>query len=161
MAKLSDIQRLLLTTAAARDSGSLLPAPDEVAELGTRVRRTITSLIKLALVAEADAGVDGLVWREEDGKRFGVVITDAGRTAVGVERAPPPPPVVAEPGTKIDTLLAMLRRTQGATLVEMSAATGWLPHTTRAALTRLRQKGHGMEKSKRDDATCYRIAAAA
>jgi hypothetical protein len=41
------------------------------------------------------------------------------------------------------------------------AATGWLPHTTRAALTGLRKKGHVIEKTKRDDATCYRIEAVA
>jgi hypothetical protein len=42
----------------------------------------------------------------------------------------------------------------------MVEATGWLPHTTRAALTGLRKKGHVLEKSKRDDATCYRIVEA-
>jgi len=40
---------------------------------------------------------------------------------------------------------------------ELVTATGWLPHTTRAALTGLRKKGHVVEKTKRDDATCYRI----
>ena len=36
-----------------------------------------------------------------------------------------------------------------------------LPHTTRAALTGLRKKGHAVDKFKRDDVTCYRIAAVA
>ncbi len=43
----------------------------------------------------------------------------------------------------------------------MIEATNWLPHTTRAALTGLRKKGHEIERSKRDDTTCYRIVAKA
>jgi len=46
----------------------------------------------------------------------------------------------------------------GATLDDMVAATGWLPHTTRAALTGLRKKGHELAKSKNADGqTVYRI----
>jgi uncharacterized protein (DUF1684 family) len=33
-------------------------------------------------------------------------------------------------------------RPAGATLAELSAATGWQSHTTRAAVTRLRRQGH-------------------
>jgi hypothetical protein len=62
--------------------------------------------------------------------------------------------------SKIAQVLALLRRAEGATLSEMVEATGWLPHTTRAALTGLRKKGHNLEKSKRGDATCYRIVVA-
>ena len=65
-------------------------------------------------------------------------------------------PAPAAP-SKISTVLDMLRREQGATLAELVEATGWLPHTTRAALTGMRKKGHAIEKSKRDDATCYCI----
>ena len=43
----------------------------------------------------------------------------------------------------------------------MVEATGWLPHTTRAALTGLRKKGHAIAKGSRENATCYRIAAEA
>ncbi len=59
---------------------------------------------------------------------------------------------------KTNLILDLLRRDEGATLTEMVEATGWLPHTTRAALTGLRKKGHVLDKSKRDEATCYRIA---
>ncbi|RVQ64983.1 DUF3489 domain-containing protein [Croceicoccus ponticola] len=61
------------------------------------------------------------------------------------------------PTSKIDMVIALLRCEDGATLAEMIAATGWLPHTTRAVLTGLRKKGHVIEKSKRDDVTCWRI----
>jgi hypothetical protein len=59
--------------------------------------------------------------------------------------------------SKISVVLGLLRREQGATLAELVEATGWLPHTTRAALTGLRKKGHVIDKSKREDVTCYRI----
>jgi hypothetical protein len=36
-------------------------------------------------------------------------------------------------------------------------ATGWLPHTIRAAITGLRKKGHSIQRIKRDGMTCYRI----
>lgn len=72
------------------------------------------------------------------------------------ETAPPSP----RAPSKISLVLDLLRREEGATLAEMVEATGWLPHTTRAALTGLKKKGHTIDKSKRGDVTCYRIAAA-
>ena len=67
----------------------------------------------------------------------------------------------AQRTTKIGRVIELLRRPGGATLAEMTGATGWQPHTTRAALTGLRKKGHTIEKSKRDGVTCYRIAESA
>lgn len=61
-------------------------------------------------------------------------------------------------GSKTTAVIALLERESGATLAELIAATGWLPHTTRAALTGLRKKGHVIERSKRGEETCYRIA---
>lgn len=63
--------------------------------------------------------------------------------------------------SKSATVVALLERDEGATRAELITATGWLPHTTRAALTGLRKKGHAIERSKRGDATCYRILKAA
>ena len=72
------------------------------------------------------------------------------------------PQAVATPAatSKIAAVIALLEREQGATLAEMVEATSWLPHTTRAALTGLKKKGHEVTKNKRDEATCYRIAKA-
>lgn len=58
-------------------------------------------------------------------------------------------------------MIALLEREQGATLAEMVEATGWPPHTKRAALTGLKKKGHTIAKDKRDDVTFYHIAKAA
>jgi hypothetical protein len=63
--------------------------------------------------------------------------------------------------TKIDKVIGLLTREHGATLGEMVKATGWLPHTTRAALTGLKKNGHTIARDKRDDVTCYRITASA
>ena len=59
--------------------------------------------------------------------------------------------------TKIGKVIALLERDGGATLDEIVQVTGWLPHTTRAALTGLKKKGHFIERSKRSEASCYRI----
>ena len=50
--------------------------------------------------------------------------------------------------SKLALLVGLLSSDRGATIEELVAATGWLPHTTRAALTRLRQRGFGFERFK-------------
>src|ERR1700691_5352775 len=47
-------------------------------------------------------------------------------------------------GTKLTRVLELLQRDCGATLEELIAATDWLPHTTRAALTGLRKRGYAV-----------------
>lgn len=68
--------------------------------------------------------------------------------------------VVVKPDSKIARVITLLQRPEGTTLAELIEATGWLPHTTRAALTGLRKKGHEIVRDKRDDVTCYRIGGA-
>jgi len=58
---------------------------------------------------------------------------------------------------KTQQLLALLSRSQGATIGEITAAIGLLPHSARAALTGLRKKGHALIKNTRDGVTCYSI----
>lgn len=60
---------------------------------------------------------------------------------------------------KTDLILGMLRREEGATLDQMVNATGWLPHTTRAALTVLKKKGHVITSEKLKGLRIYRGAA--
>lgn len=66
----------------------------------------------------------------------------------------------AKPQTKSAIVIGLLRRPAGASLAELIEVTGWQPHTTRAALTGLKKKGHRIDKSKRDEVTCYRIVEA-
>jgi len=63
--------------------------------------------------------------------------------------------------TKQSLVLGLLHRDGGASLAELIKATGWLPHTARAALTGLRKKGHAIERASIDGTTRYKIAPAA
>ncbi|WCT72160.1 DUF3489 domain-containing protein [Sphingomonas naphthae] len=160
MAKLTDTQTILLSTAAQRDDRNLHPLPPAITNR-SRVTMAITSLIKAGLVEERETGT---------------FATDAGLAAIGVEvgqgtapesAAPASPEAAERPAvtparvTKIDGVLTLLRQPDGATQAELIAVTGWLPHTMRAALTGLRKKGYAVERGKRDGATCYQITAAA
>jgi DNA-binding transcriptional regulator PaaX len=63
--------------------------------------------------------------------------------------------------TKSSVILSLLCRDEGATREELIAATGWLPHTLRAALTGLRKKGHAIDRTQREGQSCYRLAGVA
>lgn len=67
----------------------------------------------------------------------------------------------ANAASKIAQVTSMLERSGGATLAELVEMTGWLPHTTRAALTGLRKKGYTLDKESRGGVTVYTIAKAA
>lgn len=63
--------------------------------------------------------------------------------------------------SKADLVLGMLQRSEGATIAQLVAATGWLPHTTRAALTGLKKKGHVVTSEKLEgDGRVYRVTVA-
>lgn len=59
--------------------------------------------------------------------------------------------------TKTEKILNLLKREQGATLEELIGATGWLPHTARAALTGLKKKGQTIERTKTDGVSRYSV----
>jgi Protein of unknown function (DUF3489) len=61
-------------------------------------------------------------------------------------------------GTKLARVLQLLQRDCGATLEELIAATDWLPHTTRAALTGLRKRGYSVtiDRSDKKRGSTYR-----
>ena len=61
--------------------------------------------------------------------------------------------------TKQQQLAALVVRDEGATLGQMISATGWLPHTTRAALTGLKKKGYAISSDTVDGVRTYRAVA--
>lgn len=72
-------------------------------------------------------------------------------------RAGPPQP---RAGSKQSQLIAMLSRDDGVSITEIATALGWLPHTTRAALTGLRHKGYELAREiSSDRGSLYRITA--
>ncbi len=70
-----------------------------------------------------------------------------------------PPGDAARPEKKSARLLALLQRADGASIEDLSDELGWQQHTTRAALTGLRKKGHEVSKAKEGSVTIYRVAA--
>ena len=167
--KLNDLQLVLLSSAAQREDGSLLPPPEHIRDQTARIRKVIPPLIKRGLVEEAPTSDATKVWREEAGQRFALIITEAGRIAIGVSElsegtTETPVLPASQPvgkASKSELVLTMLRREEGASLDEIVATTGWLAHSTRAALTGLRKKGHTIDKRRVTDETRYFLAAAA
>ena len=63
-------------------------------------------------------------------------------------------------GSKQALLVELLSRPEGASLGDLLSATGWLPHTTRAALTGLLQRGFEIERCAGEDGeSVYRLRA--
>ena len=169
MPKLNDLQLILLATAASRDSGSIYPVADSVAGTeASRLSKTVAALVKAGLAEARDTADPSPVGRTEADLSYGLFITPAGAIAIGMgdpENIDAPPLLCAAAATprasKTSAVVGLLARDGGATLPELIAATGWLPHTTRAALTGLRKKGHAIDRTKRGDVTCYRILSVA
>ena len=59
--------------------------------------------------------------------------------------------------TKLATLLELISKNGGSSLDELAAATGWLPHTVRAAVTGLRKRGHIIRCERVDGVSRYQI----
>jgi hypothetical protein len=63
------------------------------------------------------------------------------------------------PSSKLGRVLDMLAADAGATIDKLTAATSWLEHTTRSALTGLRHRGYALSlaRKERSGASVYRI----
>jgi DNA-binding MarR family transcriptional regulator len=170
MPKLTNTQLVLLDAAAAREDLSLLPLPETLRLRGAALDRTLQALIRRGLVAEAMIGKGASKWGS--GR---LVVTPAGLAAIGIvaaedstardgaaamATAPARPAAPSRPRGKPGLLLAAVSRPEGATLAELSAATGWLPHTTRAALTRLRRQGHDVRLASVGSRRAYHLVPA-
>src|SRR5215203_3583973 len=177
--KLNDTQLVILSSASQREDGFA------VLSEGVRaapVKAAVIRLSKLGFLKQVRVKRDQPHWlTDEEGRRIGLKITNAGSAAIGVgddgkgEEQPAPEPKrratkAAEPGeaqretgapsggSKRAQIIALMQGMAGATLNDMVEATGWLPHTTRAALTGLRYKGYAIARGKNARAeTVYRI----
>lgn len=194
MAKLTDTQLIVLSAAAARGGIAVVPARMNKAAAS----KVGASLVKRKLMREVRSKPGLPVWREDqDGRPISMMITRAGREAIGVEEGGPAEAerpsnepgreteapagkkrsqgcsggresiddddgaMLPRAGAKQALVIAMLRAKGGATLDAIVDATGWLPHTTRAALTGLRQRGFSIERTREDGSeSIYRIVSA-
>ena len=157
LTKLTDTQSIILAAAYARDDLTLYPLPG-------------------AITGDADKLIAPLI-RRKLAARVGEVVTttEAGIMAIGGERSSSvdssSDPVVTafdsdvgwtpRDGSKSAQVVAMLGSSEGATLDDIVSATGWLPHTARAALTGLRKRGIAIAREQRGSSSIYHIAAAA
>jgi hypothetical protein len=172
---LSDMQRILLSTASQREDGHVLPLPETLKGKEGPSKPALTALLKKELISETHTKNPAQQWREDGEWRIGLIIAQAGLEAIGVvgeaslkrsssevrahNRANPAPSHIPSrrAGTKQGAVIALLKRENGASLTEIVDATGWLAHTSRAALTGLKKKGYLLEKDKTEGVTRYRI----
>jgi len=187
--KLTDAQLVLLSAAAQRED-LCLTAPDKLK--GAILTKVSERLVKLGLVREVRAKAGMPVWRRDDAAQgYALKLTAASLKAIAVDDGsdeattskempqlqPHPratkatgPDVVGEPakafapraGSKLARVIDLLQRSEGATITNLIEETGWLPHTTRAALTGLRKRGYAVARERIEDgASVYRVAVTA
>ncbi|WP_185206228.1 DUF3489 domain-containing protein [Sphingomonas sp. NBWT7] len=162
MSTVTKTQSLLLHHAARRENGSLFPLPEDLTHPPT-IRRSVAAMLGRGWLKARPTADQSAVAHSENNERYGVFITPEGCAAINVkahEVEVEHTARVAQPATKAAQVIALLLREEGATLTDLAQATGWLPHTTRAALTSLRKKGHHLAKAKQPGGpTFYRIIA--
>ena len=67
----------------------------------------------------------------------------------------------SKPASKLDTLEKLLKRRNGASIAEMTKATGWQQHSVRGAIAgALKKRGHTIASEKVSGTRRYRIEAA-
>ncbi|MCK0530677.1 DUF3489 domain-containing protein [Sphingobium agri] len=159
MTRLSDLQCILLSAASRRDDGCLYPLPAGVDPRGGA--KAAGALIRRHLAEErASAGSEPSLHITAAGLKIIGVETEVQADRGGAGESPQADVSPARP-TKAALLLSLLQRPGGAVVAELTEATGWLPHTVRAALTGLRKKGHPVERDTREGRTCYRCGTVA
>jgi hypothetical protein len=157
MPKLSDTALIILSAAAKREDGLILPLPKSVKGGLKAATPTLRSLLKQKLLTEQAAGF-AAAWRESGDDRLGLAISKAGLKAIGVDATTSSGPNAksassARPRakkqpigskTKLDKLKAMLSRKEGMTVAEASVATGWLTHSVRGVMSGVFKKKLGL-----------------
>ena len=181
MTKLTDTQLIVLTAAAGRDDGSILPLPDTIR--GGAVTKVVDSLVGKGLAERIEherIAVDDLVRITRAGLAAINVDPDDGALAATDTQADKddavaaPEPEVAttgadgatqaatvattkprrkREGTKQELLIEMLRRPEGATIDQIAEATGWRNHSIRGAISGAIKKKLGLDvtSEKTDD----------
>lgn len=187
--RLTDTQ-LVALSAASQHAHGLIQIPSRL--LGAAGLAFGRKLVTLGIAAERPAEPGELWWRRDaDGDlRFALFITAMGLAALGIDQNPCAEPGELEDrslpdidgveaareaprnqpaarsrdGSKRVRLIASLSAPDGASVNEMASSLGWLPHTTRAALTGLRHAGYALQSWKPRSvdgtpvATRYRLA---
>ncbi|WP_323032554.1 DUF3489 domain-containing protein [Paracoccus sp. (in: a-proteobacteria)] len=151
MTKLTETQTIILSAGAQRPENIALPLPKGLA--GAAAKMAVTKMIEHGWLQEVDANLrrNEPLWRETgDGHGTTLVATDVGLSAIGIEpavvktvvairenAAQLPASRMPNPrgGTKQAMLISLLQRPEGVTMDEIVAATGWLAHSARGAMS--------------------------
>jgi hypothetical protein len=183
--KLTDSQLVILSGAAKRSEGSVLPLPKSVKLNKGAATLVLKSLLKHRLVAEQPAEREAEAWRDDgDGNRIALSITPAGLKAIGIEELPErsldesaTKPVAkgrttraartaagshtVRKGTKLAVLVNLLSRKNGVTIEEAAKATDWQSHSVRGAISGALKKNFGLKvtSTASDRGRIYRIGA--
>ncbi|MHC2001812.1 DUF3489 domain-containing protein [Methylobacterium sp. CM6241] len=146
-----------LLKAAAESHDQLIARP---AGLNARAAKALLAkLCKTELAVEVVVTADEPHWHSDERGPIGLSLTTAGRESRCLDAGPDRAETKPRSGTKQSLIIAMLQRDEGATLADLMAATGWLAHSTRAALTGLRKRGMTLTKGHdAEDRTVYRLA---
>ena len=160
MTILTKTQSLILTTGAQRADNVAMPLPKGLH--GAAATKIVAMMIDRGWLEEVDADLrkGDPVWRETgDGHGTTLVVTDAGLLAVGIEpvvvktmaavrqhaaAAPAPKTPTMRAGTKQAQIIALLQRPEGASIKEIVAVTGWLPHSIRGLISGALKKKLGL-----------------
>jgi DNA-binding MarR family transcriptional regulator len=184
MPKLTDTQLVILNTAAGRESRAILPLPKSLKVNKGAATSVLKALLAKGLVEEerAPPGIES--WRQDnDGHAFMLTISAAGLAALDgnadtPQKKEPAPRASAQTakskttkrnarkgknagsgqektGGKVQTILTLLQRPEGARLAELEKVTGWQPHSVRAALTGLRKRGITVTRERKEEVTTY------
>lgn len=109
--------------------------------------------------ADADAADEVVPEQDATKERLSPLPSDGEDDRSPAEKAISDRQSAPRAGAKLANVTELLARPEGASIDELTAATGWLAHTTRAALTGLRKRGISVERDKRSDGTAiYRNA---
>lgn len=165
-------QQLLLATATRHPDRTVVPRPAGLRARGAVRQRLLAALLERGLVEERSTEDEALAWRrDERGRHRALRLTAAGiaeagapahqgNTKAGTVSEGRPATSRHPPGGKLGKVLEAVEAPGGATLAELVGLTGWQPHTTRAALTRLRQRGHSLHLDTSGGRKAYRFGPA-
>jgi hypothetical protein len=184
--KLTDNQRALLESASLREDRCFVLPPSLK---GGAAQKVAAKLIAEGLAKEIKAKAGFPIWRRDgdSDQAYSLKLSAAGAKAIAageahsgksVPEAPAlePLPVSMDSseashqaaevskappreGSKLASVMVLLRRSEGATIDVLTKATGWLPHTTRAAITGVRKRGYSVVLDRgAEGASVYRLS---
>jgi hypothetical protein len=185
-AKLTDSERALLLGASRREDRFFVLPPSLK---GGAAQKVAAKLTGEGLAKEVKAKTGAPIWRRdiENDQAYSLKLSAAGAKAIATDEEPSVKSAsvslaqgshsdsVAAPeiahhgaeagmaaprqGSKLASVMALLCRPEGATIGVLTKATGWLPHTTRAAITGVRKRGYSVVLDRSaEGASVYRLS---